>query len=756
MAPYRGRYLKDDSAPAPKPQRSAVEEGKRLPREGQPVPQRKAETAAPKAEVPAPKAVWQAAPAVPAAPASSASPASRAGPRRAPRKPKRRYLRPGWLLVYLWLAAAIPEVLLHFATAQGGGTLFNSGLPLSVLFALVTALFIFFLMAVLPKRGLNLTVAVVYSLVTFLLCASQLVYYKIFNCFYSAYSMANGGGAFQFWRTILPKIWENILYLLGMLLPMLFLCIFGRRLFSFRPLKHVLPKLVPLAAAAALQVVLVLCLPFFGGKEELSAYDLYHNKGDAYYSLNKLGMGTAFRLDLTRLITGGQSSGSIHLDLPETPSTEVPVQTDPDATGETAEPLPDTGPNVLDLNFNALINRTSNQEMLEVHQFFQNRTPSNKNEHTGIFKGCNLILITAEAFDSIVVTEERMPTLYKLMHEGYYFSDYYVPDWGVSTTDGEYAFLTGTVPEDGVWSFTESAQPGREKYMPLTMSMQLINQGYNAYAFHGHTYTYYSRNLYLENLGYTYKAKGNGLDVRDTWPESDIEVVDKSTGDFVDHEPFITYYMTISGHREFNFRDNYITYKNKALSDNEPYSSHVRAYISGQLELERSMELLLERLDEAGVLENTVIVLTADHYPNGLTNAEMSELFGHDIETNFERFKNGCIIYKAGMTPETIDAPTSHLDLLPTLSNLFGLEFDSRLYMGRDVFSDAEPLVMFRNRSWITDKASYNHNTGEVISFTETPVTSDYVKRIKNEVSNRFTVSARVLEFDYWRILFGE
>ena len=75
--------------------------------------------------------------------------------------------------------------------------------------------------------------------------------------------------------------------------------------------------------------------------------------------------------------------------------------------------------------------------------------------------------------------------------------------------------------------------------------------------------------------------------------------------------------------------------------------------------------------------------------------------------------------------------------------------------MGRDIFSDAEPLVLFRNRSWITDLASYNAGTDVLTALTDAPVSEDYVQRIHNEVANRFTVSTRILDYDYWRILFG-
>ncbi len=666
---------------------------------------------------------------------------------------------PIWSFLLLFLAAAIPEFVLHLSTAQGSAVLFNSGLYLPALFALVPALVIFSLIWLIPKKGINFTILVLYSLICLLFCGSQLIYYKIFGCFYSAYSMANGGAAFQFWNTILVALWRNLPWLLVMLLPTLFICIFGHRLLPATGRRRALPALIPLVFAVALQFLLVLALPI-GGKAPMSPYDLYHNNSDTYYSVNKLGLATAFRLDVTRLLSGKSSGGSIQLEIPTTTappvSTEVPsTKTDPGAetTEEiTTAPTIDTSPNVLSLDFDQLIADASNDDVKEVHQYFQSRTPSNKNEKTGLFEGCNLILITAEAFSNLVVTEERTPTLYKMMHEGFYFSNYYVPDWGTSTTDGEYAFLTGTVPKANVWSFSRSS----DNAMPLTMAQQLISQGYSAYAYHGHTYSYYNRNAYLENLGYTYRAYKQGLDVDYTWPESDVQVIDLSTDDYVNQEPFTAYYMTISGHREFNFYGNYIAAKNKDLVADEPYSDAVRAYIATQLELEHSLALLQQRLEEAGVWENTVIVLTADHYPNGLTNAEISELLGHDVESNFEIFKNGCIIYKPGMTPETIDEPCSHLDLLPTLSNLFGLEFDSRLYMGRDVFSDADPLVMFRNRSWITDLASYNYSTGKVTNLTDTPVDDAYVSRINQELSNRFAVSTRILDHDYWHLLFGD
>lgn len=672
-----------------------------------------------------------------------------------------------YLLPILWFCGAIPELVLHIATATTKATMLNSGMLLGALFAILPSFLIFALISLIPWRKVNLTICIVFSALYALLAAAQLVYYSIFGFYFSAYSMVNGAAAAQFWKVALQHILINLHWIVLILLPLLFITILSWRLFRFDGMHSWQLSLVPAVLAIAVQMMLIGLLPKFGGTEDLSAYNLYYYSADSYYGINKLGLFTGFRLDLTRYFTGEEPEGTLNLDTapsfdwPFMTTTPTTSQTRPGPTGSVPEtaPLPtvppiDTSPNVLNIDFESLMASEKDEAIRQMHQYFSQRTPSAKNEYTGIFEGCNLIMITAEGFSAAMIDPMRTPTLYKMKTEGIYLDNYYVPSWGVSTTDGEYCFLTGTIPKSGVWSFKSSA----DNAMPLTMSKQLIQRGYNAYAYHGHTYTYYSRHLYLANLGFTYKGVGNGLNINSKiWPESDYEVVDQSTPDFVGSEPFVTYYMSISGHLEYNFTGNMMAYYNRHLVKDEPYSESVRAYIACQLEFEKSLTLLLERLEEAGVLENTVIVITADHYPYGLTDEAYSELLGKTVtQADLDIFKNGCIIYKPGMEGQNITELSSHLDLLPTLSNMFGLEFDSRLYIGRDIFSDAPALVMFQNRSWITEFASYNASTKKYSYFTDMEIPQEYLDYIKSEVSNRFTISQRILDKDYWSILFPE
>ncbi|MDD4718007.1 MAG: LTA synthase family protein, partial [Eubacteriales bacterium] len=123
---------------------------------------------------------------------------------------------------------------------------------------------------------------------------------------------------------------------------------------------------------------------------------------------------------------------------------------------------------------------------------------------------------------------------------------------------------------------------------------------------------------------------------------------------------------------------------------------------------------------------------------------------GHTVESNFELYKSSLLIYAKGMEPITIDKPVSSMDIIPTISNLLGLEYDSRLLMGSDIFSDAQPLVIFDNRSFITDRGKYNSLTREFTPSEGVVVEDGYVKGILDVIDKKFYFSAKILDLDYY------
>ena len=185
-----------------------------------------------------------------------------------------------------------------------------------------------------------------------------------------------------------------------------------------------------------------------------------------------------------------------------------------------------------------------------------------------------------------------------------------------------------------------------------------------------------------------------------------------------------------------------------------PYSEEVRCYLACQLELELAMTRLLNQLEGAGKLDDTVIVLSADHYPYGLTDEQYSELLGHPVDPVFEIFQNTLILWSGDMEGAAVhvDKYCSSLDVMPTLSNLFGLEYDSRLIMGSDILSSEEALVIFANYSFINGEGYYNSITDQFTPWDGKEASQEEVAAMIAEVQNRVAYSAAVLDYDYYRL----
>ena len=287
------------------------------------------------------------------------------------------------------------------------------------------------------------------------------------------------------------------------------------------------------------------------------------------------------------------------------------------------------------------------------------------------------------------------------------------------------------------------------------MGNQLKSLGYKTVAYHNHTHTYYRRNLSHPNMGYDYKGVGSGLELpRNVWPNSDLDMMQVTMDEYINNQPFHAYYMTVSGHLEYNFGGNAMAALNREYVEHLPYSTANKAYIACNMELDKALEYMMKRLNEAGIAESTVIVLSTDHYPYGLDGTNgISEFLGHQVDPNFELFQNNLIIYVQGMEPVTIDKPSSSLDIIPTISNLMGLEFDSRFLMGRDILSNSDPLVIFANRSFITDKGRRIRD-GEFIPNPGVTVDENYIDNIRRLIDAKFTASTGILDTDYYRIVF--
>ncbi|NLK28595.1 MAG: LTA synthase family protein [Clostridiales bacterium] len=591
----------------------------------------------------------------------------------------------------------------------------------------------------------------------------QLIYYYVFKVFFSFQSIGMAGDAFsEFGSDISTAVKENISELILLFLPLPVLAILFNQ--NTIGIKRELKEQGLLGCGMLFVHILVLLSLSIYGKGDFTPHDLYYKSQVHDLCGKQLGIATMTRLDLGNLLDREEDlvladSPAVQWNVPTLAPTPVPsLKPNPvdQASSPTPSPLPtptpiDTSPNVMDIDFEALAKQEKDNTIRTLHEYFASVKPTNKNKYTGMFKGYNLIMITAEGFSPYAVHKELTPTLYRLTNEGFVFNNFYTALWQTSTSDGEYVAMTGLIPVG-----TRSMYRTRNNYMPFALGHQFNKLGVESKAYHNHTYTYYQRNETHPNLGYKFKAKGNGLILEsDVWPESDLEMINATVDEYIGEDQFHVYYLTVSGHMNYTFVGNSMSFKNRNLVADLPYSSEAKAYLACQIELDRALEQLIKALEKAGVADKTVIALSADHYPYGWEKDKLDELAGYEVEENFEIFKNHFILWNSGMKEKIIvDEPCSSLDILPTLSNLFGLEYDSRLLMGQDIFSDAPPLVILSDRSFITDKVKYNSETREVIKLTEEELPKDYIKILNNIIKNKFNVSKSIVDEDYYRHVF--
>ena len=574
-------------------------------------------------------------------------------------------------------------------------------LPLNVsviFFSLTIGLFVGYLSQFVPKR-INYFI---FNIINLLLCiyyGTALIVKKVFGITIvpSTFTMYKQVTSGAFKTLFFETIASNFLIIILILLPFIVGLFLNRYLSNKPKFTYILVVVTPF-------ILFLLC------SDSLDTF--YSNKSD----VNKLGVCSSIFMDGDLGLISGQESDGHESVVRE----EVAVT---------------YNPQVSDIDFDSL--ESDNQAINDLNNYIKNQAPTYTNEYTGMFKGKNLIYIMAESFDGYFVDKELTPTLYKMIHDGFYFKNYYTPT-NLSTIGGEFSLLTGLLPDLAVlnnqWNGNYNNN-GHHNYYPYGLGNLFKELDYDVYAYHDYFYNFQNRDYYLKDLGFDdYKACGNGMETRmdcSIFPASDDEMINGSIDDYINSDKFMVYYVTVSGHAKWGFGYNAMAEKNKDLVSDLNYSETVRAYISANLELEKAMTTLLDKLSAAGKLEDTVIVMASDHHPYFMEDEQMEELAGKELD-KYSLYKNDLIIYNPSVEDVTVDKICNTIDVLPTVLNLFGIEYDSRLIVGKDILSDGEGMAIFADYSWLADNDS------------------DY----SNVVNNKYLVSKNIMVYDYYRYLF--
>ena len=631
---------------------------------------------------------------------------------------------------FWWFTLVYLETLLHSQVF----TEFSLRYVFVIGFSFPIAAVIALLMSFLPRKA-NFPVSLLLTLVLIVLYGSELVYNAVFGSLYSMAMMALGGDALgAFWKETLLTMMENILPLVLLFIPVVVMLLLKK----FAPMAFdrtsKVARMGLLIAAILLQVGVTLCLQIGGTGYFTNHY--FYNSIDTTIdqATDRFGLLTAIRLELT--MTEGDEE-NYYTDDTQAEENEVVEY------------------NVLEIDFDHLNTLTDNKKQLAINEYCASLTGTNKNEYTGMLSDYNLILLCGESFSTAAIDPVLTPTLYKLANEGFIFNNYY-NTYPNTTTDGEYSLCFGLFPDTSRGKSASSFFASRGSYLPFALGNLFMEQKeIQSYGYHNYYGTYYGRNQSHPNLGYKMKFAGAGMKFSSYWPASDLEMMQQSIDDYIGQEQFHAYYMTFSGHYKYDRYVNKIAETNWDVVKDLEYSDPAKAFLSCNIELDKALEYLMQRLEEAGVADKTAIVLAGDHFPYGLTDAQYSELIGYEID-QFSKYKSTLIFWVGGLEENiVVDEYCCNIDVLPTILNLWGFDYDSRMLVGTDVFSDGEHAAILIDKSFYTDKVWLNASSGEIKYLVpEESLPAGYIDNMIQSIKTKFTISTDILTTAYYNYAF--
>jgi hypothetical protein len=269
---------------------------------------------------------------------------------------------------------------------------------------------------------------------------AQIVYYNFYDSIFSFFSFTTGTGqVMQFWKIILDIILRIWYIFVITLIPIILYLIFNNKIFKYNKISK--KNLLVNFSVFLLSFIGIILLIKFDGKSIYSTKRLLFETHAPMLTINKTGLLTMEAIDIWRYSFGFEEK--IYVD--ETQN-----------SGKIEEEIIEY--NVYDIDFDDLISKTKSEKIINMHKYFKNLEPTEKNKYTGLFKDKNIIFIVAEGLDVIAIDENITPTLYKMANSSYVFTNFYQPLYPVSTSDGEYMALISLIPKEGVWSFEKTSK----------------------------------------------------------------------------------------------------------------------------------------------------------------------------------------------------------------------------------------------------------------------------------------------------------
>lgn len=405
-----------------------------------------------------------------------------------------------------------------------------------------------------------------------------------------------------------------------------------------------------------------------------------------------------------------------------------------------------------------LINNEEDIMLNELNQYFINNNIEDKNSYTGLFEDKNLIVIMMESVNDIFINKDLYPNFYKLLSNGFYFKNHYSPRNSCSTGNNE---LSGMIGLYSIYSEC-TANTYSDNVYPESLFNLFNEKGYKTTSMHNYTEQYYTRRKIHTNLGsqryydvddlkLTYKTK------EEEWSSDEefMKQVVKILSNYNNDERFMTWLTTVTSHQPYGdslYGNMYLDLFKDKKYDN--YDIKLKRYMSKLKVLDNGLGILIDGLNKQGKLNDTVIVLYGDHYPYGLSTNLLEPALPYSLEEKYEAERVPFVIWSNDIEATTFSEYTSYVNITPTLANLFNLNFDSRYYIGSDLFSnDYNSITVFADSSWKNKDAFYDASTSTITYYGDKEYSKEDILKINDLVEKKIYYSSLAIRFNYFNYL---
>ncbi len=391
-----------------------------------------------------------------------------------------------------------------------------------------------------------------------------------------------------------------------------------------------------------------------------------------------------------------------------------------------------------------------NNRRVDISNYIDQTGP---NAYFGLTKGMNLVVIQVEALQSFAIGttykgEEIAPNLNALIkNDSFYFDNYYYQVGAGNTSDAEFTVNNSLFSTEELGAYSRYTD---NDYYGLPWLMK--DQGYGTSVFHGNVPDFWNRDAAYVKQGFDvfyssdkmdpnserhdHAAKG-GISDRSMFSQA-ADILSSSDS------PFYSFIITLSTHNPFSVppADRYID------ADN-PSPDLVALYVQSVKYFDTTLGEFIDKLKENGLYEDTVFVIYGDHYAisSEITNGKryapvVSEEILNREFTYFDWFNVPLIIHIPGMNKaETIHTVGGHVDVMPTLLNLFGIRNYKSVMFGHNLFDTDYKGTVYEMMhvgigSYITNDIFYRTTSTNPIIYTkdgnETAPSDEY-----NEISEK-------------------